>query len=79
MQSRAKGIADHILPLGDLLILPLPTDGPTDKRTDKASHRVARPKLKREGWGFSIQFCTTFELFSGRIELPLGSLMSGDV
>ena len=31
------------------------TDGPTDRRTDKASYRVACPQLKIDGTGFGVR------------------------
>ena len=45
MQSRAMGIADHILPLGDWLADWM--GGRMDQQKNKASHRVACPQLKR--------------------------------
>ena len=52
-EEQGKGTADHLLPLGYLLLMPYgrtngPTDGPTDGRTDKASYRDAWTHLIRK-------------------------------
>ena len=41
-EKQGKGIADHLMPLGDWFLMHyVRTDGPTDGPTDKASYRVA--------------------------------------